>query len=267
MHIFNATQKEKEKNAKITPWIEKSSSCLFKDKKQKTNIILNSFNKESKYVSNDSNYNHFNSRYNSTSKSITYNKHYLPKLRDLKINRKDLDFINNNIRSIDITFNKINTKLDENEEKYFSNNIINANGNKSKNHKKEYNIDILSDKKVLKNEMRLISFTQNRIPSAKIKLMDSYPIAEGKNIYDEHHPDLYIKNYDNEKKTSTYNQSNLRCNYFFNNNSKGNSIYMRSISNKQINMVLRPNSKNIRVKRDNNPSINTYNKIYIDAGK
>jgi hypothetical protein len=267
MHIFNATQKEKEKNAKITPWIEKSSSCLFKDKKQKTNIILNSFNKESKYVSNDSNYNHFNSRYNSTSKSITYNKHYLPKLRDLKINRKDLDFINNNIRSIDITFNKINTKLDENEEKFFSNNIINANGNKSKNHKKEYNIDILSDKKVLKNEMRLISFTQNRIPSAKIKLMDSYPIAEGKNIYDEHHPDLYIKNYDNEKKTSTYNQSNLRCNYFFNNNSKGNSIYMRSISNKQINMVLRPNSKNIRVKRDNNPSINTYNKIYIDAGK
>ena len=42
---------------------------------------------------------------------------------------------------------------------------------------------------------------------------------------------------------------------------------MRSISNKQINMVLRPNSKNIRVKRDNNPSGNTYNKIYIDAGK
>ena len=42
---------------------------------------------------------------------------------------------------------------------------------------------------------------------------------------------------------------------------------MRSISNKHINMVLRPNSKNIRLKRDSNTSLNTYNKIYIDAGK
>ena len=183
INIFNS-QKEKEKNIKVTPWIEKSSSGLLKDKKPKTNIILNNFNKENKYISNDPNSNHYTNRYNSTSKSITYNKHYLPKLKDLKINRKELDFINNNIRSIDITFNKINPKMDENEEKFYNNNNINNNNifslnlNKNKNNKKEYNIDILSDKKVLKNDLRFISFTQNRIPSAKIKLKESYPIME-----------------------------------------------------------------------------------------
>ena len=258
INIFNS-QKEKEKNIKITPWIEKSSSGLLKDKKPKTNIILNNFNKESKYISNDPNNNYNTNRYNSTSKSITYNKHYLPKLKDLKINRKELDFINNNIRSIDITFNKINAKMDENEEKFYNNSNINNNKifslnlNKNKNNKKEYNIDILSDKKVLKNDLRFISFTQNRIPSAKIKLKESYPIME--------------KNYDNEKKTSTYNQTNLKAGYIFNSSKGNNNLYMRSISNKHINMALRPNSKNIRLKRDSNTSCNTYNKIYIDAGK
>ena len=91
------------------------------------------------------------------------------------------------------------------------------------------------------------------------------------NIYDDQdhdhgHHNLYIKNYDNEKKTSNYNQSNLKSNYYFNN--KGNNnICIRSISNKHINMSLRPNSKNMRLKRDNNVSSNNVNKIYIDAGK
>ena len=275
LNLFNITQKEK--NAKITPWIEKSSSGLFKDKKPKTNIVLNSFNKDNKYINNDLNNTHYNNRHNSTSKSITYNKHYLPKLRDLKINRKDLDFINNNIRSIDITFNKINTKIDDNEDNAYNkynninnNNFVNIN-NSNKYNKKDYNIDILSDKKILKNELRLISFTQNRIPSAKIKIIDSYPIMGDNNIYDDQdhdhdHHNLYIKNYDNEKKTSNYNQSNLKSNYYFNN--KGNNnICIRSISNKHINMSLRPNSKNMRLKRDNNVSSNNVNKIYIDAGK
>ena len=271
LNLFNITQKEK--NAKITPWIEKSSSGLFKDKKTKTNIILNSFNKDNKCINNDLNNTHFNNKHNSTSKSITYNKHYLPKLRDLKINRKDLDFINNNIRSIDITFNKINTKIDDNEENVYNkynninnNNFININ-NSNKYNKKEYNIDILNDKKMLKNDLRLISFTQNRIPSAKIKIIDSYPMMDDNNIYDEHdHHNLYIKNYDNEKKTCNYNQSNVKPNYYLNN--KGNNnIYIRSISNKHINMSLRPNSKNMRLKRDNNIPNNNNNKIYIDAGK
>ena len=270
LNLFNITQKEK--NAKITPWIEKSSSGLFKDKKLKTNIILNSFNKDNKYINNDLNNTHYNNRHNSTSKSITYNKHYLPKLRDLKINRKDLDFINNNIRSIDITFNKINPKIDDNEDIIYNkyNNINNNNyikmNNSNRYNKKEYNIDILSDKKILKNDLRLISYTQNRIPSAKIKIIDSYPLMNDNNIYDEHH-NLYIKNYDNEKKTSNYNQSNIKSGYYFTNNKGNNNIYIRSISNKHINMSLRPNSKNMRLKKDNYVSSNNVNRIYIDAGK
>ena len=262
LNIFSISQKEK--NSKITPWIEKSSSGLLKEKKSKNNIVLNSFNKENKYINNDLSNTNYNYRHNSTSKSISYNKHYLPKLKDL-----------NNLRSIDITFNKINAKLDDNEEKIYSNcsnmnnnnfmNINNTNNNNNKFNKKEYNIDILSDKKVLKNDLRLISFTQNRIPSAKIKIMDSYPLIEGKKILNGHH-DLFIKNYDNEKKTSTYNQSNLKSNYYLNNNKGNSSIYMRSISNKHINMALRPSSKNNRVKRESYIG-NSTNKIYIDASK
>ena len=238
----------------------------------KTNIILNSFNKDNKYINNDLNNTHYNNRHNSTSKSITYNKHYLPKLRDLKINRKDLDFINNNIRSIDITFNKINPKIDDNEDIIYNkyNNINNNNyikmNNSNRYNKKEYNIDILSDKKILKNDLRLISYTQNRIPSAKIKIIDSYQLMNDINIYDEHH-NLYIKNYDNEKKTSNYNQSNIKSGYYFTNNKGNNNIYIRSISNKHINMSLRPNSKNMRLKKDNYVSSNNVNRIYIDAGK
>ena len=255
LSFFNSSQKEK--NHKISPWIEKSSSGLFKDKKPKNNIILNNFNKESKYLNNDI---HYNNHHHSNSKNITYNKHYLPKLKDLKINRKDLNFINNNIRSIDITFNKIHSKNDDNEEKIY-NNCNNINNNNF------INIHNSNNYKIKKNDLRLISFTQNRIPSAKLKIMNSYHIMEGNenNAYDEN-PNLYIKNNDNEKKISSNNNSNLKYNYFFNNNIKETNN-IRSISNKHINMILGPQAKINRLKRDTNISCNTIHKIYIDAGK
>ena len=49
-----------------------------------------------------------------------------------------------------------------------------------------------------KNDIKLVSFTQNRIPSAKIKIMKSYPIMAAENMSDEN-PNLYLKNNDNEK--------------------------------------------------------------------
>ena len=252
LYFFNSSQKDK--NHKFSPWIEKSSSGLFKDKKPKTNIILNNFNKENKYLNNDIHHN--NHHHNSTAKNASYNKHYLPKLKDLKINRKDLNFINNNIRSIDITFNKIHTKIDDNEEKIY-NNINNNNF---------ININNSTNFKIKKNDLRLISFTQNRIPSAKIKLMNSYQMMEGnENIKYNENP-LYIKNYDNEKKISSNNNSNLKYNYFFNNNIKETNN-IRSISNKHINLELGQHLKHNRLKKDNNVSYNAIHKIYIDAGK
>ena len=208
LNLFTSSQKEK--GQKISPWIEKSSSGLFKDK--------------------------------------PYNKHYLPKLNGLKINRKDLNNINNNnVRSIDITFNKVNTKIDDNEEQNFTNhNKINRNNN----------TNIFN-----KNDLRLISFTQNRIPSAKIKIMNSYPI-----ISREDNPNLNLKDYDNEKKISSNNHSNLGYNYVFNNNNGNNNyLNMKSISNKHINMTLRPKSKNVKLRRDS--FVPGKHKIYIDANK
>ena len=90
LNLFNLNQKEK--GHKISPWIEKSSSGLFKDKKGKNsnskNNIVN-FNKDGKSSNNEVNNTHYNNRHNSTSKNInSYNKHYLPKLSGLKMNRK-----------------------------------------------------------------------------------------------------------------------------------------------------------------------------------
>ena len=287
INLFSLSQKEK--NHKITPWIEKSSSGVFKEKKgknssSKNNIVINNFNKENKFINNDLNNTHYNNRYHSTSKNVNFNKHHLPKLRDIKINRKDLNYINNNIRSIDITFNKINSKMDDNEEKYY-NNIINHNNNISNNNnnnnnnnhflininnnyvKKDYNIELLIDKKNKKNEIKLVSYTQNRIPSAKIKIMKSYPIREG-DITPDENPNLCFKNNDNEKKTSSNNQSNLRFDYILNNiNKEENNINVKCFSNKHINIELRPKSKTMRLKRDSNVSNNGIHKIYIDAGK
>lgn len=189
----------------------------------------------------------------------------MPKLSGLKINRKDLNYINNNnIRSIDITFNKVNIKIDDNEEKNYNNNnhnhYLENNDNTNIFNKKEYNIEIMSDKKIIKNDLRL-SITQNRIPSAKIKIMNSYPIMSG-----EDNPNLNIKNNDNEKKISS-NNSNLRCNYLSNKNVNSNNFNIRGISNKNINMLIRPKSKTIKLRRDSYISGNAINKIYIDANK
>ncbi len=267
LNLFNLSQKEK--GHKISPWIEKSSSGLFKDKKGKNsnskNNIVN-FNKDGKPLNNEINNTHYNNRHNSTSKNInSYNKHYLPKLSGLKMNRKDLNYINNNnIRSIDITFNKVNIKIDDNEEKNYNNinhnHFLENNDNTNIFNKKEYNIEIMSDKKIIKNDLRL-SITQNRIPSAKIKIMNSYPIMSG-----EDNPNLNIKNNDNEKKISS-NNSNLRCNYLSNKNVNSNNFNIKSISNKHINMILRPKSKTIKLRRDSYVSGNAINKIYIDANK
>ena len=269
LNLFNLSQKEK--GHKISPWIEKSSSGLFKDKKGKNsnskNNIVN-FNKDGKQLNNEINNTHYNNRHNSTSKNInSYNKHYLPKLSGLKINRKDLNYINNNnIRSIDITFNKVNVKIDDNEEKNYNNinhnHYLENNDNTNTNifNKKEYNIEIMSDKKIIKNDLRL-SITQNRIPSAKIKIMNSYPIMSG-----DDNPNLNIKNNDNEKKISS-NNSNLRCNYLSNKNVNSNNFNIKSISNKHINMLIRPKSKTIKLRRDSYVSGNGINKIYIDANK
>ena len=267
LNLFNLSQKEK--GHKISPWIEKSSSGLFKDKKGKNsnskNNIVN-FNKDGKPLNNEINNTHYNNRHSSTSKNInSYNKHYLPKLSGLKMNRKDLNYINNNnIRSIDITFNKVNIKIDDNEEKNYNNinhnHFLENNDNTNIFNKKEYNIEIMSDKKIIKNDLRL-SITQNRIPSAKIKIMNSYPIMSG-----EDNPNLNIKNNDNEKKISS-NNSNLRCNYLSNKNVNSNNFNIKSISNKHINMILRPKSKTIKLRRDSYVSGNAINKIYIDANK
>ena len=267
LNLFNLSQKEK--GYKISPWIEKSSSGLFKDKKGKNsnskNNIVN-FNKDVKSINNEVNNTHYNNRHNSTSKNInSYNKHYLPKLSGLKMNRKDLNYINNNnIRSIDITFNKVNIKIDDNEEKNYNNinhnHYLENNDNTNLFNKKDYNIEIMSDKKIIKNDLRL-SITQNRIPSAKIKIMNSYPIMSG-----EDNPNLNIKNNDNEKKISS-NKSNLRCNYISSKNVNNNNFNIKSISNKQINMLIRPKSKTIKLRRDSYVSGNGINKIYIDANK
>ena len=267
LNLFNLSQKEK--GHKISPWIEKSSSGLFKDKKGKNsnskNNIVN-FNKDGKQLNNEINNTHYNNRHNSTSKNInSYNKHYLPKLSGLKMNRKDLNYINNNnIRSIDITFNKVNLKIDDNEEKNYNNinhnHYLENNDNTNIFNKKDYNIEIMSDKKIIKNDLRL-SITQNRIPSAKIKIMNSYPIMSG-----EDNPNLNIKNNDNEKKISS-NNSNLRCNYISSKNVTNNNFNIKSISNKHINMLIRPKSKTIKLRRDSYVSGNGINKIYIDANK
>ena len=267
LNLFNLSQKEK--GHKISPWIEKSSSGLFKDKKGKNsnskNNIVN-FNKDGKSLNNEVNNTYYNNRHNSTSKNInSYNKHYLPKLSGLKMNRKDLNYINNNnIRSIDITFNKVNIKIDDNEEKNYNNinhnHYLENNDNTNIFNKKDYNIEIMSDKKIIKNDLRL-SITQNRIPSAKIKIMNSYPIMSG-----EDNPNLNIKNNDNEKKISS-NNSNLRCNYISSKNVNNNNFNIKSISNKHINMLIRPKSKTIKLRRDSYVSGNGINKIYIDANK
>jgi hypothetical protein len=290
INLFSLSQKEK--NNKITPWIEKSSSGVFKDKKgknssSKNNIVINNFNKDNKILNNDLNNTHYNNRYHSTSKNVNFNKHHLPKLRDLKINRKDLNYINNNIKSIDITFNKLNSKIDDNEEKFFNNNNINNHNNNNNNInninsnnnflininnnnnyiKKDYNIELLIDKKNKKNEIKLVSYTQNRIPSAKIKIMKSYPIQASDIISDEN-PNLCFKNNDNEKKTSSNIQTNLRFDYILNNiNKEDNNINMKCFSNKHINIELRPKSKTMRLKRDSNISNNGIHRIYIDAAK
>jgi len=187
LNLFSSSQKEK--GQKISPWIEKSSSGLFKDRKRK----------------------------NSNSKISIGN------------------------------FNKVNTKIDDNEEQNFTNhNKINRNNN----------TNIFN-----KNDLRLISFTQNRIPSAKIKIMNSYPI-----ISREDNPNLNLKDYDNEKKISSNNRSNLGYNYVFNNNNGNNNyLNMKSISNKHINMTLRPKSKNVKLRRDS--FVPGKHKIYIDANK
>ena len=257
LNSFNMSQKEKEQ--KINQGIEKSSSGLYNNRKRKNsssknNIVFCNLNKENKHNTNDINNNPYNNRHQSTSKNIIYNKYYLPKLRGSKIN-KDINYINNNRKGIDITFNKISTKMDDNEEKNY-NNINN-------NNKKEYNIEIINNKKIIKNDLKLISFTQNRVPSAKMKIMNSYPIMSG-----EDNPNLNLKNTDNENKTSTHNNSNLRYNYVLNNNKGNNNNFnIKSISNKHINMIVRPKSKTIGMKRENCVSGNGIKKIYIDANK
>ena len=90
--------------------------------------------------------------------------------------------------------------------------------------------------------------------------MNSYHIMEGnENIKSAENPNFLIQNYDKDKKIS-------KDNFCFNNNSKENNN-VRSISNKQINLLLGQQTKINRIKKDSNVTSNTMHKIYIDAGK
>ena len=259
-NIFSLNN-SRERNNKNS-WIEKSASGLFKEKKSKennskNNFILNSFNKDNKNIFNEVNNSHNGSRYNSNSKNIPYNKHYLPKIKELKINKKEYNILNNNIRSIDIALNKLNIKSDDNEEKNHNNKI----------NKKEINIDIPTEKKIIKNDIRIMSFSHNRIPSAKIKIRNSCQIiSDNTNIFNEKN-NLYFNDLGDEKKTSSNNHPNIRYSCDFNNSKENNNNNFngRSISNNHINMALI--SKNYRLKKENNGFNFSNNKIYIDASK
>ena len=218
---------EKPKNGKIFQFLEKPMK-LFKDKNNKNlstkcnNIFKNNFNKENKRTNGDINIRNINKRHNSMTKNLrnlNYNntRYFLPKLQDNKKLEKENNIINNdinNVKSVD---------------------FINNN-------------NLSSEKKIRKNSTN----TKNRIPSAKIRLIDSsYPLINN--------PDEIKKNIDDKKNNNINN--NLR--YSYNNDSYNYALEDKNISNKYFSMTMRPKSKIMKLNKNSFIS----NKIYIDANK
>ena len=99
-------------------------------------------------------------------------------------------------------------------------------------------------KKIRKNSTN----TKNRIPSAKIRLIDSsYPLINKPENIDD-------------KKNNNIN-NNLR--YSYNNDSYNYALEDKNISNKYFSMTMRPKSKIMKLNKNSFIS----NKIYIDANK
>ena len=245
-----------KKQLKMIPFFEKSPNEYSNNKRRKsfTNknfIFENNLIKENKTKNESVNIKR-NNKYHLSSRNIIKNKYYLPELKGLKVNKNDLSYINNNnIRSID-NMNS-NLKMNENEEKEIL-------------EKKEYNNnnEIINEKNNgIKKDLRINSFTKNRIQSPKIKVMNSFTIIVNDNPKNNNE----IK--ENEKKIFiSNNKSNLKYNYYFNNKERKT----KSLSNKQIMTSLGSlgnSSKNVRLKIENTAigsGINNH-KIYIDANK
>ena len=154
-----------------------------------------------------------------TSKNIGINKHYLPKIKGQKL-LKDSNCSNNSSNN------------NKNEPIIINHNY--KNGTKEKDREKE------KDKINTKNKTKLIPFSQNRAPSAKMH--------EGNNI----------------NNNTTYDDISYKNNY---------KVNYRSVSNKNVNMALKQYIKEKALNLQKDPN-NTYvhgnnitNKIFINAEK
>ena len=237
---------QKPKNGKIFN-IDKPLK-LFKEKGKNfsnkcNNILKNNFNKENKRNNNELlnglNFNlnnqHSNKRHNSMSKNIrsfNINKHLLPKLQEQEIKVFEKDPNNKQTyKSVDFTISQYNLlkgkKIKKNE-----NNTSNTNNTNNINKAKE------------------------RIPSAKIRVIKSYPIMSKDCSVENPNLNFNMKNAD-EKKNNNINQ-NLRYSYNY-----GLSVDDKSMNNKQFSVTIRPRSKMMKLNKNSFIS----NKIYIDANK
>ena len=225
---------KKEKNQKIFQILDKSSSGLFKEKKPPTKNDVILINKTKSSKNNDINLNKFsnNYRFHSTSKNIVSsnnNKFLLPKLRGVRANRKDFNYFKHNIHSIDITV----SKNEENEENY--------NENKNVNKTNINNVKIkIKDNKI-------------RIPSAKINVLNSYPVMPINNAQYENL--LNYKSNENEKKNCSNNLNGHNLRYSINSLNYNKVENFKNLSNKNATNINRPSSKKIKKEQ----------KIYIDA--
>ena len=237
---------QKPKNGKIFN-IDKPLK-LFKEKGKNfsnkcNNILKNNFNKENKRNNNELlnglNFNlnnqHSNKRHNSMSKNIrsfNINKHLLPKLQEQEIKVFEKDPNNKQTyKSVDFTISQYNLlkgkKIKKNE-----NNTSNTNNTNNINKAKE------------------------RIPSAKIRVIKSYPIMSKDCSVENPNLNFNMKNAE-EKKNNNINQ-NLRYSYNY-----GLSVDDKSMNNKQFSVTIRPRSKMMKLNKNSFIS----NKIYIDANK
>ena len=169
-----------------------------------------------------------------TVKLFSNNKHLLPKLKGLKIKKDSFS----NEKQI---FNNIN--VIKPKEKVSNNSI-----NNTKLENKEKNVS--------KNKIRTVPCGHYRVPSAKI--------TKG-NFSDQN--TIINNNCGEAKKVNKGFENCSICNNIspkkaHRNSVEGRNVKGKSVSNKQIHMTLRPNSKTIRLRNDGSNS-----KIYINAEK
>ena len=215
MNHFSLSQKDK--SVRKSPWVEKSTP--------KT-LNINSQH-PAKEIFCCKNINNNNS------------KNYLPKLKGYKIDRKETNHLQNNLKNNDNTFN--------------------GNNQNNNNIRIQNLMEKSSDKTLLKPDLKKLSVNRERLPSAKLKIKNNYHILSNNNCNDEANIAIINGSLNSSKKNASPNYNSFKIN---NNVINSNNHRNKSNSNKHF-YDIRPNSRTIKNKKEKNYN----NKIYINANK